>query len=120
MLLPDCASAVSLSMKNTRCPPDDSMKRPGATRSMSLRPWKRSRNSRIWWLDHGQTKIASTAMASSTGAAKRSTGRRKLIRLWPHENHTTISLLAYMRVSVAVIATNRLSVRMVGRWPSTV
>jgi hypothetical protein len=25
-----------------------------------------------------------------------------------------------MRVSVAVMATNRLSVRMVGRWPSTV
>ena len=42
------------------------------------------------------------------------------MRLWPHENHTTISLLAYMRVRVAVIATNRLSVRMVGRWPSTV
>ena len=87
---------------------------------MSLRPWNRSRSSRIWWLDQGQTNSASTTMVISTGAAKRSTGRRKLIRLRPHENHTTISLLAYMRVSVAVIATNRLSVRIVDRWPSTV
>lgn len=38
MLLPVLASGVSLSMKNTRWPPADSMKRPGDTRSMSPRP----------------------------------------------------------------------------------
>ena len=68
----------------------------------------------------GHTASASTATASSTGQAKRNTGLRKASSPWPLANHTAISLAAYMRVSVAVMATNRLSVRMVGRCPSTV
>ena len=59
-------------------------------------------------------------MPSSTGQAKRSSGGKNASSPRPLANHTTISLAMYMRESVAVMATNRLSVRMVGKCPSTV
>lgn len=54
------------------------------------------------------------------GQANRKIGRTKLVRPRPLENQTTISLSWYMRESTPTTATNRLSVRMVDMWLSTV
>ncbi len=64
--------------------------------------------------------MTSTAITSQIGQANRTSGIRKLPSPLPLENQIAISLSRYMRDSVATMATNRLSVRMVGAWPSTV
>ena len=107
-------------MKNTRLPPADSWNCPGATLSMSLRLSKRSRSFCDCWWAHGQPNSASAAIISSTGQTNRSRGQRNTPSPCPAENQITISLSRYMRDKVPTMAMNRLKVRIVGAWPSTV
>ncbi len=61
----------------------------------------------VCWLVQGQTNSAISVITSSTGQAKRNSGRRKPARPWPLVNHTTISLSRYMRDKVLTMAMNR-------------
>ena len=59
-------------------------------------------------------------MTAITGHANRISGRTRLISPRPLANQITISLSRYMRDNVATTAINRLRLKMVGNWPSTV
>ena len=77
------------------------MKRPAEIIDSTSRCSKRSRNSALCWLAHGQPNSASSATSKMNGSEKRSTGRMKSVRLMPEVNHTTISESLYQRVSTS-------------------
>ncbi|MCY1550348.1 hypothetical protein D9M68_866000 [compost metagenome] len=112
-LRPSVPSAVSLSMKNTRRPLEDSWNCPGAMRCRSPRLANRSRRSAVCWLAQGQMKKTMRLITSNTGQEKRITGPRNPARERPLENQMIISLSRYMRESVETIEMNKASVRMV-------
>jgi len=69
-------------------------------------------------LAQGQTSSISAATATSTGTAKRSTGRTKRAIDTPLLNQTAISLSRYMRVSTDTTATNSDRLSIVGSCAS--
>ena len=85
-----CWPATS-STKYTRSDWRDSRNTPGEIAETSSRPSSRRRSSSLIETAHGVSVSDSTAIMSTRGAAKDSTGRTHSVRLTPLENHTTIS-----------------------------
>ena len=89
-------------------------------RSRSLRCSNWVRNCKTWSLLHGQANTDSPSTASKMGQEKRKNGRSSASNPWPLLIQMAISLSRYMRERVETMATNKLSVKIVARYPSTV
>ena len=82
------------------------MKRPEAIIDSTPRCWKRSRNSALCWLAHGQANMPSSSAMMKNGVANCITGLTRSRREMPAENHTTISESLYQRVRTMRVEMN--------------